>query len=178
MDNMCHQTICKAFAHEASRDPPRQKCSTMWNISTGLSRDPTSASSSIMRSMSTLAWMKSPSVDRRTVPKIKRRHLMWNFVTSKIPQNNNYLWYPLGNVLWSVEGRRLVPGGEPNLSLSWQSDSFWSNKYLRTWSRYNHFRYIQNFLQVFLPAAQRFYTAVGWHCSSCSSADDRLINFP
>ena len=47
---------------------PKQKCSMMWNISTGLSSDPGSASSSMMRSMSTLAWMKSPSVDRRTVP--------------------------------------------------------------------------------------------------------------
>lgn len=47
---------------------PRQKCSIMWNISTGFSIEPYSGSSDMIRSISTFAWMKSPSVDRRTVP--------------------------------------------------------------------------------------------------------------
>lgn len=47
---------------------PRQKCSMMWKISTGLLLLPYSVSSSIIRSMSTLAWMKSPSVLLLTVP--------------------------------------------------------------------------------------------------------------
>ena len=47
---------------------PRQKCSIILNISMGFSRDPGSGSSSIMRSMSTFAWIKLPSVDLRTVP--------------------------------------------------------------------------------------------------------------
>ena len=52
---------------------PRQKCSAIWNISTGLSRLPWSGSSSMIRSMSTLAWIKSPSVDLLTVPLIPMR---------------------------------------------------------------------------------------------------------
>lgn len=52
---------------------PKQKCSTMWKISTGLSLLPNSGSSSMIRSMSTLAWMKSPSVLRFTVPLIPIR---------------------------------------------------------------------------------------------------------
>ena len=55
------------------RRRPKQKCSTMWKISTGLSLLPNSGSSSMMRSMSTLAWIKSPSVLRFTVPLIPIR---------------------------------------------------------------------------------------------------------
>lgn len=49
---------------------PKQKCSMMWNISTGFSTFPISGSSVMIKSMSTFAWMKSPSVLRRTVPLI------------------------------------------------------------------------------------------------------------
>lgn len=56
-----------------SRRRPRQKCSMMWKISTGFSMLPISGSSVMMRSMSTLAWMKSPSVLRRTVPLMPMR---------------------------------------------------------------------------------------------------------
>ena len=59
------------------RRRPRQKCSMMWNISTGFSALPHGSSSAITRSMSTLAWMKSPSVLRRTVPRIPIRQCSW-----------------------------------------------------------------------------------------------------
>lgn len=52
---------------------PRQKCSIIWKISTGFSMEPYSGSSEIIRSMSTFAWIKSPSVDRLTVPLIPIR---------------------------------------------------------------------------------------------------------
>lgn len=42
----------------------------MWNISTGFSIEPYSGSSDMIKSMSTFAWIKSPSVDRLTVPLI------------------------------------------------------------------------------------------------------------
>ncbi len=50
----------------------------MWKISTGFSADPQGSSSWMMRSMSTLAWMKSPSVLRRTVPLMPMRQCSWN----------------------------------------------------------------------------------------------------
>ena len=42
----------------------------MLKISDGFSRDPYSGSSVIIKSISTLAWIKSPSVERLTVPLI------------------------------------------------------------------------------------------------------------
>ena len=45
----------------------------MWKISTGFSMLPISGSSVMIRSISTLAWMKSPSVLRRTVPLMPMR---------------------------------------------------------------------------------------------------------
>lgn len=57
---------------------PKQKCSMMWKISTGFSTFPISGSSVIIKSMSTLAWMKSPSVLLRTVPFIPIKQCSWN----------------------------------------------------------------------------------------------------
>lgn len=45
----------------------------MLKISDGFSRDPYSGSSVIIKSISTFAWMKSPSVERLTVPLIPIR---------------------------------------------------------------------------------------------------------
>lgn len=56
---------------------PKQKCSIMWKISTGFSTFPISGSSVMIKSISTFAWMKSPSVLLRTVPLIPIRQCSW-----------------------------------------------------------------------------------------------------
>lgn len=65
--------IFQCIFQSSHRRLPRQKCSIIWKISTGFSIEPYSGSSEIIRSISTLAWMKSPSVDRLTVPLIPIR---------------------------------------------------------------------------------------------------------
>lgn len=55
----------------------------MWKISTGFSMLPISGSSVMIRSMSTLAWMKSPSVLRRTVPLMPMRQCSYTQTTQK-----------------------------------------------------------------------------------------------
>ena len=70
-----------SFPNKWSRLRPRQKCSMMWNISSGFSILPNCGSSDIIKSMSTFAWMKSPSVDLRTVPLMPMRQcslVRWN----------------------------------------------------------------------------------------------------
>lgn len=67
--------------NRCKRRRPKQKCSIMWNISIGFSEFPNSPSSDIIKSMSTFAWMKSPSVERRTVPLIPIKQcsfVRWN----------------------------------------------------------------------------------------------------
>lgn len=56
---------------------PKQKCSMMWKISTGFSTFPISGSSVMIKSMSTFAWMKSPSMLLRTVPLIPIKQCSW-----------------------------------------------------------------------------------------------------
>lgn len=64
----------------------------MWNISTGFSIEPYSGSSDIIKSMSTFAWMKSPSVDLRTVPLIPIRQC--SFVLCSTALVSRFLLWP------------------------------------------------------------------------------------
>lgn len=73
--------ILESRPNKCNRRRPKQKCSIIWKISMGFSELPNSPSSDMIKSMSTFAWMKSPSVERRTVPLMPIRQcsfVRWN----------------------------------------------------------------------------------------------------
>lgn len=77
--------IVESFPKICNRLLPKQKCSIIWNISTGFSKLPYSGSSDMIKSISTFAWIKSPSVDLRTVPKILTFFFSENYIKQNKP---------------------------------------------------------------------------------------------
>lgn len=72
------------------------------NISEGFSREPYSGSSVMIRSISTLAWIKSPSVERRTVPLIPIRQCSLTIGIHISPVNNRVTRYRFTLVRWKT----------------------------------------------------------------------------
>ena len=97
----CIQLECHEEIKFAYRLLPRQKCSMIWNISTGFSIDPYSGSSDIIKSISTLAWIKSPSVERLTVPLIPIRQC--SFVLWRTALLSKFLLCPGLSILVRIQ---------------------------------------------------------------------------